>query len=108
MIEHRGVGGDKRGVEERQVGRARGQFDLFCFFDQRCQKDHATGDRFGQIGHMFADECLTIAKLVGQDHCILILFENLPVVPRDRVNRLGKKTNFHDCILERVLFDDPD
>ena len=96
VVHHRHLRGDMDGMIARHVDHAGAQLDLAGFLDERGEKDHAAGDRLGQIGHVLTHECLTIAKFVGKDHRVLILLEDFAIIPCDRVDGLGEETELHD------------
>ncbi len=95
MIEHGHLCSHMDRMIAGHIDHAGAQLDLAGLVDQRGQENHATRDRLCQIRHVLADECLTIAKFVGQDHRILILLQDLAIVAGDRMDGLGKKSELH-------------
>ena len=71
------------------------QLDLLGAVDQRADEGEARGDRLGEVSHVLADQRLAIAELVSEYHRFLIFAQHLAIDAVDRMDGLGKETEFH-------------
>jgi hypothetical protein len=84
-VDHRDLGRGHCGMTVDEIHRAAAEANALRVACERRDEDQARRDRFGEVGHVLADERFLETEPVGEQDRLAVLGERLPTCATRRV-----------------------